>query len=566
MSMPSSPGDEVIGGERSRAHVETLHATASVIVREPDRRELARSLALQLARDLHAGLALVAVIDDDTMAFCARSTGGEGHDATVDEETRAVLEWVAQRRQGWQASHPDAMVPPVGLTLSALGWRSVVAVPALHHQGHANAVLLLADRAGAGPFPGHVGRLLEVVAAQAAVGFDRGLLLDQLGDWTRGMQALLAFSSSVHRTRDAVALLDEVVQHASDFLHADGGRAGLRTEEGMSASRVWSQQTWRSAPRSWRINEGVPGTLLSTEFPLLSPDYARDPLADGELRDTGEVGSALAVPLKASSGEVLGFLELFRRPGREPLTWQDIAFAESLAGTAAVAIENGRLARTLAQQSQELRALSADHVQRLEAERQHIARELHDEAGQALVGIKLSLQALGAIVGEASPDVQEALAGLQYQAAEATTRLRELARRLRPPTLDRLGLQAALRQLVAERDMRGGCRISLELAAIPERLPPATETALFRVGQEALTNAARHSNATQVMVALGACEGRLWMRIADNGVGFDPQASSPGLGLLGIRERLEILDGAMHIRSAPDQGTELVVEVPLTDG
>lgn len=270
----------------------------------------------------------------------------------------------------------------------------------------------------------------------------------------------------------------------------------------------------------------------------------------------------MCVPIKDSSHAVLGFFELHRSEQRQPFTWHDAAFLESLANTTAVAIENARLVGALAVKNDEVRALSANHLMRLEGERQHIARELHDEAGQALVGIKLSLQAMAMAVPDSLPAIKEPLAQLRAQVNDATTRLRSLARRLRPPTLDQLGLDAALRQLAQEAGERAGFEVALDLEALPSRLSPHTETALFRITQEALTNVTNHADASRVEISLGLVDRSLHLRIADDGRGFEPTQATSGLGLLGVRERAGMLGGEATVISAVGRGTVVVVAVP----
>lgn len=566
---PEAAGGPSLPPDRSRAVVELLHAVAASIVREPDRRELARTLARECRHAMRAESCVVAMVEDDAVRAHVLQEGTTPNEGPLEGSTVALLEWAAQRRQSWHGNIPNEAVPGLGITLGGLGWRSAAVVPVLHHQGHANAVFLVVNRVGAGGFSPLDVRILETVAQQAAVAFDRGLLLDQLEEWTRGMEALLAFSASVNRQRDPAELVDEMVEHTARFLKADGGRAGLVAVDAATgaasfvSTRRWLDGRWIEEARSWGASGPLPGALLEIQFPMLVQDYATDRLADPTLREHGVVGSLICVPMKDPKGEILGFLELHRRPGRAPLTWHDIGFVESLTNTTAVSIENARLVRALAAKTEEIRALAAHHVTSLESERQHIARELHDEAGQALVGVKLSLQALAAALPSADPGLRDALDEVRLQVNDATSRLRDLARHLRPPTLDQLGLDSALRQLAHDVESRSGMQVVVQTDAMAGRLPTAVETAFYRIAQEALTNVARHSQAARVDVHVAHCDGRMWLRVADDGIGFQVDAVTSGLGLLGIRERVAMLAGHTRVVSAPGQGTQLVVEVPL---
>ncbi|WP_376792666.1 ATP-binding protein [Thermoflexus sp.] len=199
-----------------------------------------------------------------------------------------------------------------------------------------------------------------------------------------------------------------------------------------------------------------------------------------------------------------------------------------------------------------------------EEERRRIARELHDEAGQALTSLRVSLGLL-----EREIQQPEAMLGrvaeLKHLVEEIMEDLHRLAMDLRPAILDHLGLVAALRQYIGMYQRRYGLDVQFESIGLEEeRLPPAVEIALYRILQEALTNVARHAHATRVDVLLERRGDRIVAVVEDNGVGFDPeQAMWDGhLGLFGMRERAEQLGGKLIVESAPGSGTTVVVEVP----
>jgi signal transduction histidine kinase len=197
-----------------------------------------------------------------------------------------------------------------------------------------------------------------------------------------------------------------------------------------------------------------------------------------------------------------------------------------------------------------------------ENERHRIARELHDEVGQALTGVKLDLAALQRRLGR---DVD--LAGSIAVIDAAIAEIRRIAFDLRPALLDDLGLAPALRWLLVHRCESVGLATRFIGSQLPT-LDPILETVCFRIAQEALTNVARHADASTVTVTLGARGGLLYLAIQDDGRGFDVrriarQPLGDRLGLVGMRERARLLGGDIEIRSSADVGTVIRARLPL---
>jgi PAS domain S-box-containing protein len=201
----------------------------------------------------------------------------------------------------------------------------------------------------------------------------------------------------------------------------------------------------------------------------------------------------------------------------------------------------------VARQREELRALSRKLIAAQEAERRLIARELHDDFGQVLTAIKINLL-------RKEGDGTESIALVDG----AIARMRDLAQDLRPPMLDELGLEAALRSHVDREARRAGLRAELDIRPLPRRFTPSLETTCFRVVQEALTNVIRHAGATSVRCRLQATDNGLTLEVNDDGIGFDPVAvrrRADSQGLVGMRERVELAGGELEIQSQPGQGT-----------
>nr|WP_294516685.1 GAF domain-containing protein [uncultured Rhodopila sp.] len=213
-----------------------------------------------------------------------------------------------------------------------------------------------------------------------------------------------------------------------------------------------------------------------------------------------------------------------------------------------------------AELSQVLRSTVEDQ----EGERRRIARELHDTLGQTLTLLQLGLDGLGRGLPE-DDLLQTRVAALKGLAKGVGAEINRLAWEIRPTALDDLGLETAIRHLTEIWAERSGVPIGLHLALNDRRLDPAVETALYRVLQEALNNIVRHAEATRVGVLLEATEQEVRMIVEDDGRGFtaDGEPKAKRLGLLGIRERLSLVSGALEIETAPGLGCTLFVRVPL---
>ncbi len=232
----------------------------------------------------------------------------------------------------------------------------------------------------------------------------------------------------------------------------------------------------------------------------------------------------------------------------------------------------GQVARAFDGMTSQLREKEEERGQLLarvlaaqEDERKRIARELHDDAGQALTSVILGLTRIEAAVSD--EDVRAQAAELKSTAHHALDLMRDLARDLRPSSLDDLGLVAALRRYVSDYGAKHCIATKFHASPDVARLRPDVETALYRIAQEALTNVLRHARASSVNVLLERRPGAVIMVVEDDGAGFDPGragrgSTSPGLGLLGMEERAALVNGTLTVESEPGRGTAIFVQVP----
>ncbi len=221
---------------------------------------------------------------------------------------------------------------------------------------------------------------------------------------------------------------------------------------------------------------------------------------------------------------------------------------------------------TLEEKTQRVRLLSEQVLYAQEVERQRIARELHDEAAQTLTTVLLYLKLL-----EKSCDPEEAqrLENLRKLITHALNDIRQIAVELHPRFLDKWGLEAALAQRVDELNADGSQSVTLHVAGnTAERLPRDLELTFYRVAQEALNNVAHHSHARRAQVALKREANCLTLEVQDDGIGFDPDdvrtGHTVGLGLVSMRERLDLVRGELAIESQPGSGTCIRARAPLS--
>jgi PAS domain S-box-containing protein len=246
-------------------------------------------------------------------------------------------------------------------------------------------------------------------------------------------------------------------------------------------------------------------------------------------------------PLRNSDGQLIGAMNCF----------QDIT-------------ERKRAEKDLAEANRQLKNLSRRRLKIQEEERRHLARELHDEIGQALTAAKINLEAaMQESDGAKSKRIHETAAILERLLGQ----VRQISLDLRPSMLDDLGLVPALRSLLDQQGRRASVAVRFSAKNMPENLDPEIQTTCFRIAQEAITNAVRHADATEINLDLGGENGNLRLQVRDNGRGFDTesaQAQTVGLGLVGIKERAALVDARAKIISSPNKGTTVEVSLPLT--
>ena len=302
--------------------------------------------------------------------------------------------------------------------------------------------------------------------------------------------------------------------------------------------------------------------VMSTQQSLLIPDTQAYP-DWGQMIAHASAGSWLGVPIIAGE-QAIGVLAL-QKIEANFFNTQHIGLAEVVSAQAAMAVQNAWLFEQVRAGHERLQSLSRRLVEVQESERRYIARELHDEASQSLTALKFGLRLLEQEVHQPE-SLLSRLAELKNLTDGVLEELHRLAMGLRPASLDYLGLVAALEQLVKDSDQRYGMMVRFRATGFSDerRMPDYIETTVYRIVQEALTNAVRHAKARNLDVILEQREKKTVIIVEDNGIGFDmsQMGKSGHLGLVGMQERAQMIGATLNIESEPGCGTIIVVEVP----
>jgi signal transduction histidine kinase len=294
------------------------------------------------------------------------------------------------------------------------------------------------------------------------------------------------------------------------------------------------------------VTDSLEGKAVQESIPQIINDFEEQLQADQHHPD---IESILVVPLSAKE-TIIGVLDVVNKPGG--FKEDDLRIMHIFAAQAAIAIENARLRK----QAQKLAVME---------ERQRLARDLHDSVTQALYSLKLYADATQLALSAGKTSVaSENLVELSNMAREAMLDMRLLIFELHPPILEKEGLVTALKTRLEAVEARSGIQTRFEVVG-ECRLPLAIETELYRLAQEALTNAVKHAKAQQVSIWMNCDEQQICLEVSDDGVGFDTQSisQSGGLGIQGMMERVKQLDGELTIDSAPGKGTSVRVSLDI---
>lgn len=494
--------------------------------------------------------------------------GADGGIRFANRQAESLLDWPRDALVGMQV---ESLVPPESRHGHASLRAGFTARPTTRPMGQGRELHALRRDGSSLPVeislqaleltdgPGVVAALRDATERQRSEAALRRVQLD-LEQRVAERSALLEIAKAFAATLSLPQLLDSILDQLAKLIGYSG--AALC---GHRDGRLVVLSARGNAPLQAMRGRPVPETALPL-FQLVARQRRALRLADlwqGEgpaagltAGDSGlaaalrDAHAWLLVPLLVQD-RALGLLCLdHERPGY--FTEQHAALASAVASHAAIAIENARLYEEAGERA-------------VLEERQRLARELHDSVSQALYGIGLGARTARRLLDR---DPQAAAQPLDYVLSLAGAGLAEmkaLLLELRPETLEAKGLAGAIREQAAALETRHGLKVELDLEAAVEGLAISLKHTLYRVAQEALHNVLKHAQAETVWVVLTQAGGRVRLRVADDGAGFDPGQDFPGhLGLRSMRERVAQLGGRLEIRSSPQQGTEVLAELPVS--
>ena len=484
---------------------------------------------------------VTAGIDEDTRAEIGDPPAGRGIlGALVQDPTPLRLSRISDdpRSVGFPPGHP-AMRTFLGVQVTL--------------RGVAYGNLYLTEKEGGADFSEEDEEVVQLLAGQAAVAIENARLYESAIRWSNQLESLNEVASALVSEFELGRLLQLVADRLRELIqaslvtialpHGEGARieaaAGEDAQSHLGMLIPPRSKTMRVLER--RRSERVDSTI---DDPEIDQDSAR----------RLNMRAALYVPLVLRD-RAIGVVTVRDKRGADPrFSHDDLRLAEVFAQRASVAVD---LSHRVAQDALR-RVVSAQ-----EAERRRLARELHDETGQALTSILLGLRAVEEAEGEL--ELREAIREVRDLVRSTLRDVRRLAVELRPTALDDFGLVPALERLTDSFAEQTGISVDFQASLTSGRLPTEIETALYRIVQESLTNIVKHARAGSVSVVLTRKEDAVSVVVEDDGVGFEPgRPRDGGIGLLGMQERVALLGGRLAIESRPGAGTTFVAEVPLS--
>jgi signal transduction histidine kinase len=513
--------------------------------------------AAQLTGARYAALGVIDPTGTTLERFLTTGIDAETHAAIGDlPKGRGILGVLIREARPLRLANLGDDPRSVGFPANHPPMRTFLGVPIVL-RGVAYGNLYLTEKEGGDEFTEEDEDLIQLLAAQAAVAIENTRLYETSTRWLRHLESLNEIGDGLAGELELEPLLGLVARRLRSLVQArlvliafpETGTETLR----IAAADGEGSDAYGLVGMELELGGSKTGRVLQRGRSERVDSVLDDPEIDQQVARRMAVRSALYVPLAVGARRI-GVVVVHDKLG--PTTAfndEDVRLTESLAARAATAVElSERVSRDVVRRV----------VEAQEAERTRLARELHDETGQALTSILLGLKSLEDRV--ASDGGRAAVSELRDLVVSTLQDVRRLAVELRPAALDDFGLVPAIERLGELVGEQSKVTVDVHSELGDRRLRPEVETALYRIVQEALTNALKHADAGRVAVRLSTSERGVMLVVQDDGKGFRPgTVRDGGVGLLGMRERTALLGGRLTVDSSDGAGTMLTAEVPI---
>jgi signal transduction histidine kinase len=427
-------------------------------------------------------------------------------------------------------------------------------------RGETYGNLYLTEKRDGGEFDEADEESVRMLATWAGIAIENARLYTSLSEREleveqalRRAETSLDIALTVGDETDVNRVLDLIVKRARALVDARALLALLPHEEGLYVAARAGEVGEEADDLIIPIEDSVFGAVLEARA---SRRLERgSPQSEARLRERLGAETALVVPLLFRGRAVGELVALDCEVGTTEFDQEDLRLLQAFAASAATAVATAQSVESERLQQQ---------VEIGERERRRWAQELHDDALQGLAAIRISLAtALQLEAPDRAERIEDAAAETVDRLEDQINELSRLINDLRPVSLERLGLAGALAALADECSVRGRLRVDREIE-IAEKLGHEEERVVYRLVQEALNNVLKHASASSANLRVRQDDGRVRIAVEDDGSGFDPDSVDGGRGLLGMRERIELLGGELDVRSEPARGTRVSADVPLS--
>lgn len=393
------------------------------------------------------------------------------------------------------------------------------------------------------------------------------------------INSLLRISEKLYSSLEIDQILDSLVIESIKLVDAESGFAAIIDGDRFLTKRYFNQDHWEYSKLTWELECNLCNQFRNRKEGYITNNAENDPLIHSELKAKYSIAQVISVPLFGSRGELLGFFEAHNKKNGNGYNLSDLSHVKALAHNASISLIKSlsieQLRKTelqLRSSESELRQLAAQLQYARETERHHLAREVHDELGQLFTGINLNVLYLRDTIEQKKEEISDQLIINELNEVKKIVdkgiqSVRDISEGLRSYVLEHLGLVHAIKEYCKEFQRVSNIKCTITSYADDINLSEEKSIALYRIIQESLTNAMRHSKATEIKISFSKNNELIEITIEDNGVGFDDKypRQLKTFGILGMKERAIYLNGTLTIASKIGTGTLIKASIPLKE-